>query len=85
MKTKLRATRPKSAPKGSEKVEAFIIEIERKLLTEFSNSKQPKPSERAIRIENIMKKLKEKEEVIILTDKKNSFNVIKIQNYKNGY
>ena len=72
LKTNLRSTKPKSAPKGSEEVEAFLIEIERKLLTEFENLKQSKPSDRAARINELQKKLKDMEEVIIPTDKTNS-------------
>ena len=59
-----------------------MIEIERKLLAEFETLKQPKPSERAIRINKLQKKLKDMEEVIIPTDKTNSFKVILLQDYK---
>ena len=76
LKTKLRSSKPKSAPRGSEKLEAFLIEIERKLLNEFDNLKPIKLSERAKRINELQKKLKDTEDVIVPTDKTNSFRII---------
>ena len=76
LKTKLRGTRPKSAPKEWEEVETFLIEIKRRLLTKFDHLKKPKLSDRATRINELQKKLKDTEEVITPTDKTNSFKTI---------
>ena len=81
-KTNLKGSSPKSAPRGSDEVEAFLIEIERKLITEFDNLKKPKVSDRAKKINELQKKLKDMEEVIIPTDKTNSFKIILLRDYK---
>ena len=71
-----------NAPIGSPEVEEFLYEVEQKLIAQVNEEKNliQKPRDRLI--VQLLKDLKNSDQVVIATDKTNSFQTISIKKYK---
>ena len=81
--TKLKPSFTKSAPKGSDELETFLRELERKLLSDLETTAPKNLTEKAKEITSLERKLQgATNTVVIPTDKTNSFQVILLEDYK---
>jgi len=77
------ANTTQNAPIGSPETESFLKELERILITQAAEEKFPK-KERDERIYQTLIDLKKSNEVVIATDKTNSYRPVPIEKYKMG-
>ena len=71
----------KSAPKGSEALEAFLSKLERDLLHSAAHDQEIQPSATSKKIREVEKMLKDDENVIVPTDKTNTIKFVKLKYY----
>ena len=70
------------APIGSPEVEGFLKEIEQQLIAQVNNENYSKKKERDKIIAQLLENLRKSSQVVIATDKTNSFQVISTEQYK---
>ena len=81
--TKLKPSFTKSTPKGSDELETFLRELERKLLSDLETNTPKNLTKKAKEIISLERKLQgATNTVVIPTDKTNSFQVILLEDYK---
>ena len=70
------------APIGSPEVEGFLKEVEQKLIAQVNEEDLSLKKPRNKKIDLLIEKLQKSDQVVIATDKTNSFKVIPIEKYK---
>ena len=81
--TRLKPNFTTSAPRGSDTLETFLRDLERKLLSDLETSTPKNLTKKAKEITKLERKLQSATNtVVILTDKTNSFQTISLQDYK---